>query len=102
MLTTHSPPLDRILLARLAGFVAFLRENGFALGVDDSAALVDSASRIGVHDSQLLRWSARALLCRRAGDLQRFDELFDAWFLPPNRRKLVESRSGGRGTLQRT
>ena len=97
--SSDPPTLDQILLARLAGFVAFLRENGFVVGVDDSAALVDTASRIGILDSQLLRWSARALICRRAGDLQRFDELFDAWFLPPNRRKWVESRGGGRGAL---
>ncbi|HEY6925483.1 MAG TPA: VWA domain-containing protein, partial [Steroidobacteraceae bacterium] len=43
----------------------------------------------------VLRWSAQALLCRRAADQQRFGELFDAWFLPPNRRNYVESRTGG-------
>lgn len=84
-----------MLTLRLTGFVSFLRENGFQLGVDDATLLVDMTSRIGILDRQVLRWSAQSLLCRRAADQRRFGELFDAWFLPPNRRKYVDSRSGG-------
>ncbi|HEY0339614.1 MAG TPA: VWA domain-containing protein, partial [Steroidobacteraceae bacterium] len=86
---------------RLTGFVSFLRENDFAVGVDDAALLVEVASRIGVLDPLVLGWTARALLCRRAADQQRFFDLFDAWFLPPNRRQFVESRGGGVGALER-
>jgi uncharacterized protein with von Willebrand factor type A (vWA) domain len=99
----HSPPQvtpGHALCARLTGFVSFLRENGFGVGLDDAALLVDTASRGDAFDRDLLRWSARALLCRRAEDLERFDTLFDAWFLPPNRRKLVHSRGGGIGVLE--
>ncbi|HEX7917429.1 hypothetical protein, partial [Rudaea sp.] len=95
------PTLEHALAARFTGFVSFLRENGFRLGLDDAAALVNLASRIGVFDVQVLRWSARALLCRRADDRDRFDELFDAWFLPPNRRQFVENRGTGHGALDR-
>ena len=66
--------LERALAVRLTGFVGHLRENGFALGVEDAALLVDVASRIGVLDRELLRWSAQALLCRRAADQRRFAE----------------------------
>jgi uncharacterized protein with von Willebrand factor type A (vWA) domain len=90
-----------MLTVRLTGFVSFLRENGFPLGVDDATLLVDMASRLGVLDRQVLRWSAQSLLCRRAADQQRFSELFDSWFLPPNRRNFVESRSSGAGALER-
>lgn len=90
-----------MLTVRLTGFVSFLRENGLAVGVDDATLLVDMASRIGILDRQVLRWSAQSLLCRRASDQQRFGELFDSWFLPPNRRKYVESRGGGTGALER-
>lgn len=90
-----------MLSVRLTGFVSFLRENGFAVGVDDATLLVEAASRIGVLDPLVLRWTARALLCRRAADQQRFADLFDAWFLPPNRRQFVESRGGGVGALER-
>ena len=93
---------DRILCLRLTGFVSLLRENGFSVGVDDATLLIDVATRIGVLDRQLLHWSARALLCRRAADQQRFADLFDSWFLPPNRRQYVESRgAGGTGALDK-
>ena len=92
--------LDRALCVRLTGFVSLLRENGFAVGVDDATLLVEAASRIGVLDPLVLGWTAQALLCRRAADQQRFADLFDSWFLPPNRRKHVESRGGGVGALE--
>jgi uncharacterized protein with von Willebrand factor type A (vWA) domain len=95
------PRLEDALCLRLTGFVSFLRENGFAVGLDDSSLLVETASRIGLLDPHLLRWSSKALLCRRADDRGRFDELFDAWFLPPNRGKRMQSRGGGTGALER-
>jgi uncharacterized protein with von Willebrand factor type A (vWA) domain len=101
MLSSTPPSLDRALCARLTGFVSLLRENGFAVGVDDATLLVEAASQIGVLDPLVLGWTARALLCRRAADQQRFADLFDSWFLPPNRRKHVESRGGGVGALER-
>jgi uncharacterized protein with von Willebrand factor type A (vWA) domain len=97
-----SQALDRALCVRLTGFVSLLRENGFSVGIDDAALLVRVAGRIGIMDYQVLRWSAQALLCRRAADQQRFADLFDSWFLPPNRRKYVESRGGGQGALQQS
>ena len=100
-LTAPLPSLDRSLCVRLTGFVSLLRENGFSVGVDDATLLVDVASRIGILDPLVLRWSSQALLCRRASDQQRFADLFDSWFLPPNRRKHVESRSGVGTALER-
>ncbi len=94
--------LDSALCVRLTGFVSLLRENGIPVGIDDATLLVRVASRIGILDYEVLRWSAQALLCRRAADQQRFADLFDSWFLPPNRRKYVESRSGGTGALERS
>src|SRR5579871_2166983 len=106
MLNSHrggSPPttVDRALTLRLTAFVSFLRENRFSVGIDDAALLIEAAGRCGVLDPRILRWSAKALLCRRASDLRRFDDLFDSWFLPPNRSRRVESRGAGRGALQR-
>lgn len=94
--------VDRALCLRLTGFVSFLRENGFAVGVDDATLLVAAAGRVGILDREVLRWSTQALLCRRAADRTRFGPLFDAWFLPPNKRRHVESRGAGRGALDRS
>jgi uncharacterized protein with von Willebrand factor type A (vWA) domain len=97
----NAPTSDDLCL-RLAGFVSLLRENGFSVGVNDATLLIETATRIGILDRDILHWSARALLCRRAADQQRFADLFDSWFLPPNRRLYIESRgAGGSGTLDK-
>jgi uncharacterized protein with von Willebrand factor type A (vWA) domain len=70
---------------RLLGFPGFLRVNGFAVGGGDGVTVLDTAERVGVLDRQVLRWSLKALLCCRADEWERFDALFDAWFLPANR-----------------
>jgi len=78
------------LLARIAGFAAFLHENGYGVGGADSARIVDVAARTGVLDESLMRWSLRAQLCNRFEEWQRFDTLFDAYFLPPNKKVFAE------------
>ena len=51
--------------------------------IDDATQRAAQAS--GVLHADLLRWSLQALLCGRADEWRRFDDLFDAWFLPANR-----------------
>ncbi len=84
--------LKRHVTERLAGFPAFLRANGFTTGGGDGVQVVDLARRVGVLDPQVLRWSLRALLCGRVDEWKRFDDLFDAWFLPANRWQRPERR----------
>ena len=76
--------LDLRSVQRLTGFAGFLRANGFAVGGGDGIEVLRTAERVGVLDAQVLRWSLQALLCGRTAEWRRFDELFDAWFLPPN------------------
>ncbi|RQH06437.1 vWA domain-containing protein [Paraburkholderia dinghuensis] len=102
--TRSAAPLQDLadaLVARYAGFAHWLRANAFSVTSADIAATLDVAQRMGQTDSDMLRWSLRALLCSRAEEWRRFDELFDAYFLVPNRRKLVETRAGGAGPLAR-
>ena len=84
MLTVLAPTLEARAAARLAGFPGFLRANGFAVGGADGVPVLRTAQRVGVLDPDVLRWSLQALLCGRADEWSRFDELFDAWFLPAN------------------
>lgn len=94
------PSLEAALLARYTGFAGWLRANDFRVTSSDVAASMEIAERVGQLDSQLLRWSLRALLCSRAEEWRRFDELFDAYFLKPNRSKLGEARAGGAGRIE--
>ncbi|HTR07553.1 MAG TPA: VWA domain-containing protein [Paraburkholderia sp.] len=96
-----APDLADALIARYAGFAGWLRANAFCVTSADVAASMEVAQRMGQFDGDLLRWSLRALLCSRAEDWRRFDELFDAYFLQPNRRELAETRAGGAGPLAR-
>ena len=78
--------------ARLSGFPTFLRANGFALGGGDGVQVLQTAHCVGVLDARALRYSLQALLCGRVDEWLRFDELFDAWFLPANRWQQPERR----------
>jgi uncharacterized protein with von Willebrand factor type A (vWA) domain len=82
---------------RLARFPGFLRANGFGTAGGDAVQALRAAERTGVLDQDVLRWSLKALLCRRGDEWQRFDELFDAWFLPANRWQRPERREAADG-----
>ena len=90
--------LESRAMERLAGFAGFLHANGFCVGGGDSVHVLRTAARVGVLDGRVLRWSLQALLCGRHEEWQRFDELFDAWFLPANRWQRPEPRQGGVAT----
>lgn len=75
--------------ARLSGFVGFLRANGFGVGGADSVRTLEASLLTGVFDPFILRWSLKALLCGRGDEWRRFDALFDAYFLPPNKQAFV-------------
>lgn len=92
MLTMLASTLETRAAARLAGFPGFLRANGFAVGGADGVPVLRTAQRVGVLDPDALRWSLQALLCGRADEWSRFDELFDAWFLPANTWQSPERR----------
>jgi uncharacterized protein with von Willebrand factor type A (vWA) domain len=98
----RTPPasLEDALVARYTGFAGWLRANDFHVTSSDVAASLEVAQRMGQLDSELLRWSLRALLCSRAEEWRRFDALFEAYFLAPNRRKLGESRAAGAGRIE--
>ncbi len=94
-----APALAERLASRLAGFAGFLHANGFAVGAGDVVPLLHTAARAGLLDEPVLRLSLRALLCGRGDEWRRFDDLFDAWFAPPNRWQRPERREvdGGAG-----
>ncbi len=91
MLISQAPAIAQAA-ARLGGFPAFLRANGFDVGGGDAVQVLRTAQAVGVLDAQPLRWSLKALLCGRREEWQRFDALFDAWFLPANRWQQPERR----------
>jgi len=92
MLTCGAAALESRAAQRLAGFAGFLRANGFTVGGGDAVQVLSVAERVGALDARVLRWSLQALLCGRSDEWRRFDALFDAWFLRPNRWQRPEPR----------
>lgn len=84
--------------SRLAGFAGFLRANGYGVGGGDSARVLQTAGIAGVLDGEILRWNLKALLCGRGDEWRRFDALFDAYFLPSNRKAFTDSRTPRTGS----
>jgi uncharacterized protein with von Willebrand factor type A (vWA) domain len=81
--------VSRLVAAKLAAFLRTLRDNGFAVGLhegQDAASLMAAgyAARPG-----LLRSALKHLFSARKSDWERFDGLFDAFWLG----KRVKSRS---------
>src|SRR5512134_41991 len=83
---TPAPPLER-----LVGFVGFTRANGFNTGIGEVLDALAVASEGNVMGGRRLRWELKSLLCSRRREWERFDELFDAWFKPPNRFRVASS-----------
>ncbi len=88
---TERSDVGTVLLTRIAGFAAFLHANGYGVSAADSVAIVDTASQVGLLNQPILRWNLKSLLCNRYEEWQRFDALFDAYFLPPNKNVFVQS-----------
>ncbi len=82
--------IGNFLLTRIAGFTEFLHANGYGVSAADSVDIVDAAAQTGALDQAILRWNLKSLLCKRYEEWQRFDALFDVYFLPPNIKVFVQ------------
>src|SRR5260221_14335408 len=87
---------SRLVAAKLAAFLRTLRDNGFAVGLQegrDAAALMAAGY---IEKPGLLRSALKHLFSARKSDWDRFDGLFDAFWLG----KRVRSRSMTMGSVK--
>jgi uncharacterized protein with von Willebrand factor type A (vWA) domain len=90
-----------LLRRRLAGFAASLRDSGFVVGLAETQdALRLLAGNASVWRASLLRPALKSLFCSRLSDWQRFDEIFDAFWLGRGTRRLVTAGAGGAAARQ--
>ncbi len=92
----QAPPTVR-LQHRLVGFVRHARINGYRVGVAEELEAQVVASRTGIASADHLRWGLRSLLCSNHDDWTRFDDLFDAYWLPGNAASQVSDSVTGSG-----
>ncbi len=67
--------------AKLSFFVKTLRDNGFVIGLAETRDALEIISGPSAARASLLRPALRALFCSRQSDWQKFDEIFDAYWL---------------------
>lgn len=93
---------DSPLVLKILRFARQARDNGFAIGIEETLDALEFASRSDFLDREALRWGLRTLFCSSPDDWERFDDLFNSyWFYGSERTILRVSgalpRPGGEG-----
>src|SRR5215510_5283172 len=73
---------------RLIGFAALLRDNGFAVGMAESRNALRLLASPAAARANVFRAALRAILSSRHSEWQRFDALFDAYWLRRDLRRV--------------
>ncbi|HET7356203.1 MAG TPA: hypothetical protein VFJ09_05955, partial [Nocardioidaceae bacterium] len=71
----HAP--DEVLL----GFTLALRAAGVRVTQDRAQAYLQAVSVVGIGDRRATYWAGRTTLCAGPDDLDRYDQVFESWFL---------------------
>ena len=82
---TGATTLDMPLAARVAGFVAHLRHNGIEAGPAETDAALRVLARGAAPTLDEARRRLKILLTGRRGEWERFDDLFEAYWLARGR-----------------
>ena len=85
------------MVGRTTGFLRLLRAQGFALGLAEAEDALRLMRGLPLDRPRELRAALKTLLCGRHADVQRFDELFDAYWLRRNVRRAMAGGAGRRG-----
>ncbi len=64
----------------LAAFAAALRAVGVPVTMDRTATFLQGCALAGAGDQRTVYWTGRATLCGSLDDLDRYDQVFAAWF----------------------
>src|SRR5438309_2360555 len=67
--------------ARVAGFLAHLRRNGFAVGPGEAEIALDALAAGSLTTTTAARLGFKIILCGGRAEWERFDPLFDAFWL---------------------
>lgn len=86
-LSTHA---GQTVLQRLAEFAAFLRSHGFAVGVSQQQAMLESALALGLQRESALAAAWRAVACHRVQEWRQWPGLFEQFFHPERLRGTVK------------
>lgn len=74
MAEVHAP--DELLL----GFARALRAAGVHVTADRERTYLEAVAEVGLQDRAATYWAGRACLCGSPDDLERYDQVYAAWF----------------------
>jgi uncharacterized protein with von Willebrand factor type A (vWA) domain len=69
----------------LLGFARALRAAGVPVTHDRTRSYLEATSLVGLDDQRATYWAGRATLCSGPDDLDRYDQVFAAWFMSGDR-----------------
>ena len=80
----------------LLGFARALRAAGVPVTQDRTRSYLEATALVGLDDQRATYWAGRATLCSGPDDLDRYDQVFTAWFnqdLPSGRSRQENQRT---------
>jgi len=92
--SAHDDTIGKPMRERLAGFARTLRDNGFAIGLAETRDALTVLTQPVARRPESLKPAFRSLFCATHSDWERFDEIFDAYWLGANVRR-ARGVSGG-------
>jgi len=86
-------------LETIAGFAAYLRDHGLAVGIAENQAMVAAAGfAVRIEDWERLRAGWRSIVCHCPPEWRKYPDLFEPyWF--PNRLKARRRPTGRHGRV---
>jgi uncharacterized protein with von Willebrand factor type A (vWA) domain len=87
------------LVERVLEFVRFVRQNDFPIGVQEELDALIVARHCNITNQKRLRWGLRSLLCSSSDEWQRFDRLYNVYWLQHVKRSNTVQGSNPGGKL---
>lgn len=76
---------------RLVGFVRHARSNNYKVGIAEQIDALRVANACGLVNKYHLKVGLKSLLCSNEEDWEKFDEMFDAYWIPSNVKQFIQS-----------
>ncbi|OIQ98523.1 VWA domain containing CoxE-like protein [mine drainage metagenome] len=86
------------LIQGIAGFTAYLRDNGYGVGISEQQAMLNSVMQLPVEQYRQIQPCWRAIVCSNKDHWRRYPELFNLYWLPEK----VRGTSRMSGTTRRS
>ena len=89
MASAESPLTGGLASVQITAFAAYLREYGFAIGVDEVTDMLATASLLGLEQPKPVRFAWRSIACHSKQEWSQWNDLFDQFWFPQKVRGTV-------------